>query len=135
MSDSLGGVTRPGISSEFLGRQGIRHVDEHEVEGQLGFKAGTGIWIPYPGLNSCVMLVNERPYGRLRLDRLPTAQNISRRGAVVRSYTFPKEFPSKRTSLSWKASSKHWLFARQVFGPLALAELQVQWSKGSLFLT
>jgi hypothetical protein len=96
MSDSLGGVTRPGISSEFLGRHGIRHVDEHEVEGQLGFKAGTGIWIPYPGLNSCVMLVNERPYGRLRLDR-PTngAKYLSPRGSGSQLY-IPQRVPFEK---------------------------------------
>ena len=40
----------------------------NEAEGLLGFKAGSGAWIPYPGSNSRGMLVNDRPYGRLRLD-------------------------------------------------------------------
>jgi hypothetical protein len=68
MSNTDGGVTRPGISPEFLSRHGVRHVDKDEAESLLGFKAGGGEWIPYPGSNSRGMLVNDRPYGRLRLD-------------------------------------------------------------------
>ena len=58
---------RPGVSSEFLIRHDIRHVDKEQAEALAGFRA-SGIWIPYPGLNSCQMIVNDRPFGRLRPD-------------------------------------------------------------------
>jgi hypothetical protein len=63
-----GGLSRPGISSEFLRRHNIGHVQDWQTEELLGFKASSGIWISYPGLHSREMVVNGRPFGRLRLD-------------------------------------------------------------------
>lgn len=62
-----GELTRPGISPAFLARHNIRHVDEIQTESATGFKA-TGILIPYFGLNSAALIVNDRPFCRIRLD-------------------------------------------------------------------
>ncbi len=76
-----GKLSRPGISPQFLRRHCIRHVDEVQAEAMIGFKA-SGVWIPYPGITSAEMIVNDRPFGRLRLDR-PTngAKYLSPRGS------------------------------------------------------
>ena len=69
-----GEIIRPGVSSDYLRAQKIRHVDRDEASELLGFPVSCGgIWIPYydpfkPG----PLLVNNRPFGRLRLDR-PTS--------------------------------------------------------------
>ena len=76
-----GELSRPGISPKFLRRQGVRRVDEVQAEAMVGFNA-SGLWIPYPGITSAEMIVNDRPFGRLRLDR-PTngAKYLSPRGS------------------------------------------------------
>ena len=61
---------RPGISPEFLRRQGVVHVGKEHASELLGFPVHSGgLWIPYPGLNSTEMVVNGRKFGRLRLDQ------------------------------------------------------------------
>ena len=84
-------VVRPGISSAFLKAQNIRHVDAVEAESLLGFRPrnnGSGIWIPYhdsskPG----PLIVNGRPFGRLRLDRpTPGAKYLSPRERGAQLY-------------------------------------------------
>ena len=81
-----GEVSRPGISHAFLCRHNIRHLDEVQAESPTGFKA-SGIWIPYPGLNSTEMIVNDRPFGRLRLDRpVNGAKYLSPRDSKAQLY-------------------------------------------------
>ena len=63
-----GEVARPGVSPEFLARHNIRHVDEIQAESLTGFKAA-GILIPYAGLNSPELIVKDRPFCRIRLDK------------------------------------------------------------------
>jgi putative DNA primase/helicase len=81
-----GEISRPGISTEFLRRHSIRHIDEFEAEALIGFKA-SGIIIPYPGLASLKLMVNGREFGRLRLDH-PTsaAKYFSPRGCGAQLY-------------------------------------------------
>ena len=71
-----GEVVRPGISSAFLKAQDIRHVDAVEAESLLGFRPrnnGSGIWIPYhDSFKPGPLIVNGRPFGRLRLDKPTT---------------------------------------------------------------
>jgi Domain of unknown function (DUF3854) len=63
-----GKISRPGISPEFLRRHGVRHAEGWQTEELLGFKASSGLWIPYQGLSSPELIVNDRLFGRLRLD-------------------------------------------------------------------
>jgi hypothetical protein len=68
--DSSTEVRRPGVSKTCLREQQIRHLDEAEAESLLGFKpSGGGTWIPYAMLSKPGLMVNGRPFGRLRLDR------------------------------------------------------------------
>ena len=55
------GIQRPGISQETLKKLGIRRINEIEALNLIGQKF-TGLYIPY-GIN-----VDEKPFGRLRLD-------------------------------------------------------------------
>ena len=79
-------IRRPGISAEFLRGRNIRHIDEVEAEFRTGFKA-SGTWIPYPGLGSAELLVNGKPFGRLRLDYPKGgAKYLSPRGSGAQLY-------------------------------------------------
>jgi hypothetical protein len=63
---------RPGVSPEFLRAQNIRHVDIEEAELLLGLRPSSGgLWIPYsnPHNPGGPLIVNGRPFGRLRLDK------------------------------------------------------------------
>jgi hypothetical protein len=68
-------VSRPGISPEFLRRQGVFHVDREQASELLGFSVSCGgLWIPYDDPHKAgPLIVNDRPFGRLRLDK-PSAQ-------------------------------------------------------------
>jgi len=78
-----GELNRPGISAEFLRRHEIRQVDEFEAERLTGYKA-SGIIIPYPGIFSEKLVVNDRQFCRLRLDHPSNdAKYLSPRGCGV----------------------------------------------------
>jgi hypothetical protein len=67
-------------------RQGIRDIDAVEAEFWTGFKK-SGIWIPYPGFYSTELIANDRPFGRLRLDRLSGgAKYLPPRGSGAQLY-------------------------------------------------
>jgi hypothetical protein len=79
-----GAVARPGISPEFLARNGVREVEAWEAKELTGF-AAAGLWIPYPGMNSTQLIVNGKPYGRVRVHRPIDAKYLqpARSGAQV----------------------------------------------------
>ena len=82
-----GELSRPGISPEFLRRHDIRRIQEYEAESLFGYRAA-GIWIPYCGANSAQLVLNGRPFGRLRLDH-PTnsgAKYLSPRDSGAQLY-------------------------------------------------
>jgi hypothetical protein len=81
-----GDISRPGVSSATLRRNGIRHVDESEALATVGYKQ-PGILIPYPDLHGPHLKINGRPFCRLRLDH-PTAsaKYLSPRGVGAQLY-------------------------------------------------
>ena len=58
---------RPGIQDEFLIKARNRHVNAEEALELCGLRK-SGIWIPYSDINGNPVIINGRPYGRLRLD-------------------------------------------------------------------
>jgi len=60
-------ILRPGISAETLFRAGVRHVGADEAFTLCGMRA-SGIWIPYFYINGNPIVIDGKPYGRLRLD-------------------------------------------------------------------
>jgi len=69
-------ISRPGLSSEFLARHNVRHVEAQQAAALIGYEA-SGTWIPYPGLHSSELIVNNRPFGRVRLDSPNGAKYLS----------------------------------------------------------
>jgi hypothetical protein len=69
--------------SEFLERHNIRQIDEVQAKAMIGHKA-SGVFIPYPGLSSSELRINDRPFGRLRLARATNGvKYLSPRGLRV----------------------------------------------------
>ncbi len=58
---------RPGVSDEFLIKAGIRRVTSDEAFELCGLHK-SGIWIQYYDIDGMPVIVNGKPYGRLRLD-------------------------------------------------------------------
>ena len=67
VASHLEDLRRSGLSDETIARAGIYSAPERQVRDVLGFGAGSGMVIPYPGANG------PRTYARVRLDR-PDAQ-------------------------------------------------------------
>ena len=67
VASHLEDLRRSGLSDETIARAGIYSAPERQVRDVLGFGAGPGMVIPYPGANG------PRTYARVRLDR-PDAQ-------------------------------------------------------------
>jgi hypothetical protein len=77
---SNGEVKRPGISSEFLRKHNIRHVGGEESSKLIGYPA-PGILIPYTTLEGVPLIINGRPFCRIRLDIPTNAKYLSPKGS------------------------------------------------------
>ena len=71
---------RPGISNEFLARHNIRHVGKEESSRLIGYPA-PGIAIPYTTSEGAPLIVNTRPFHRIRLDNPTSAKYLSPKGS------------------------------------------------------
>ncbi len=82
-------MNRPGISIETLVAAGIREVDGAMALTLCGL-AEAGMWIPYLKLDGTALLVNGKPYGRIRLLEQRGAQKYHQRpGTGVHVYLPP----------------------------------------------
>lgn len=61
-------VNRPGISSETLDAAGVRHINEEEARSLIGY-AVAGLLIPYQSRKGVRLVVNGKPFCRVRLDK------------------------------------------------------------------
>ena len=61
-----GGFDRPGISDQFLIAAGCEHIGSDDCVQRYGFRA-EGIAIPFRQANGQPIIVNERPFARVRL--------------------------------------------------------------------
>ena len=59
--------TRPGISPKTLVNAGVRHVSGAEALQLCGLEA-SGLWIPFHTADGAPVTVEDKPFGRLRLD-------------------------------------------------------------------
>ena len=79
-------ISRPGVSAEFLRRNHVCHVNEHEALAAVGYKQ-SGLLIPYPDAMGAELKVKGRAFCRLRLDQpMSSAKYLSPRGAGVQLY-------------------------------------------------
>jgi hypothetical protein len=74
---SNGEVKRPGISSEFLAKHNIRHVGNYEASNLIGYPVPPGILIPYTTLEGTPLIINGRPFYRIRPDVPRDAKYLS----------------------------------------------------------
>ncbi len=86
---------RPGVSDETLRKAGIHRVTADEAFELCGLHK-SGIWIPYSDINGKPVMVNGKPYGRLRLDE-PTdnckySQATNSGSHAYLPFPFTKEF-------------------------------------------
>ena len=125
-----GTITRPGISSEFLERHNIRQIDEVQAEAMIGHKA-SGVFIPYPGLSSSELRVNDRPFGRLRLGRATNGvKYLSPRGSGAQLYVPQMQFSSDcLVIVEGELRLYHWL--RPEFQQWASVASHPLWQRGS----
>lgn len=89
--------TRPGITAETLASAGIREVSEHQAMDLIGM-AAAGIAIPYHDIGDRPLMVNEKPFHRVRLNQsLGKAKYLSPKGSGAQLYIPLNQTPGSST--------------------------------------
>jgi hypothetical protein len=82
-------ITRPGITPQTLIAAGVRRVTEAEAKDLIGF-AASGLAIPYHNKDGSALIVNRKPFFRIRLDQPKgSAKYLSPRDSGAQIYIPP----------------------------------------------
>jgi hypothetical protein len=85
----LDDLRKSGLSDETIKNLGFYSTTAGEVRTILGFDAGSGLVIPYPGFDDSSPFLRVKPDVPLLIDGRP-AKYLSARGAAVRAYIQPR---------------------------------------------